>query len=164
MVIHIVSEKIFGVVKNQINRWNFNNLITELQQEAVFFRDAVEAPGIINGLRVQVEMILHPLSSPRSRVKKRNDAERTRDCLTQPLCHGATGDHLWVIPVVRVENIIPFFHERLLQTIANPPVYKIALLVEKHPIFNSAVVHADVVDKMFSHSTLDFPSRHVGIH
>src|ERR1043166_5119661 len=59
----------------QVNRWNFQCLISKAKQEAVLFGDAIEAPTIVRRVSVEVTCRLHPLAAPRRRIEERHDTK-----------------------------------------------------------------------------------------
>jgi len=63
---------------DKVERRCFHNTGTEIQQQAVFLRNAVKAPSIVAAVFGQVKMRFHPVAAPNARVKVRHHAERLR--------------------------------------------------------------------------------------
>src|ERR1700722_17533843 len=70
-----IAEKFARVRKDQIDGWYLDALVAEAQKQAVFFRDTIEAPGVI-GLTVRkIANFFHPVTAPGPGIEKRNDAK-----------------------------------------------------------------------------------------
>ena len=73
-----VTQKLTRVRIDKVERRCFHNTGTEIQQQAVFLRNAVKAPSIVAAVFGQVKMRFHPVAAPNARVKVRHHAERLR--------------------------------------------------------------------------------------
>ena len=73
-----VTQKLTRVRIDKVERRCFHNTGTEIQQQAVFFRNTVKAPCIVAAVFGQVKMRFHPVAAPDARVKVRHHAERLR--------------------------------------------------------------------------------------
>ena len=73
-----VTQKLTRVRIDKVERRRFHNTGTEIQQQAVFLRNAVKAPSIVAAVFGQVKMRFHPVAAPNARVKVRHHAERLR--------------------------------------------------------------------------------------
>ena len=73
-----VAQKLTRVRIDKVERRCFHNTGTEIQQQAVFFRNTVKAPCIVAAVFGQVKMRFHPVAAPDARVKVRHHAERLR--------------------------------------------------------------------------------------
>src|SRR5262249_3138395 len=71
--------------EHKIDRRHFDLHGAETKAKAVFFRHAIEAPGKIRLLPIEIANLLHPLSTPWTGIKKRDDAERPCGGMSQRL-------------------------------------------------------------------------------
>ena len=151
------------LVKHQVQGRDFKADIAEAEQQAVFFRHAIEAPAVVLRAAVQVADFLHPLAAPRRGIEEGHDAERPRDRVAQAAPHGVAFGQLRLARVVGVEDEIPFGDERALPAVAHAPVHEEgALVLQVGREF--AVFDAQVAGLIAAEAELRLPARQVGIN
>ena len=72
-----ISEKFSRVSENQIDRGNLDSFRAETEKKTILFRYTIKAPGVVRLTLWEIANFFHPVASPRSRVKIRNDSERS---------------------------------------------------------------------------------------
>ena len=85
-----------GLVEHQIVGRDFEQFAFDLQEEAVLFRYAVEAPTIVGLFRIESAHFFHPLSAPWCRVEKRHDTEWSPGGLSEAEAQRVALNHLWL--------------------------------------------------------------------
>src|SRR5690606_5813345 len=58
------AKQVLRLLKYKIDARRLEGSISKAQHEAVFLRNAVKAPCIVWLCRIQLELLLHPLSAP----------------------------------------------------------------------------------------------------
>src|ERR1700758_4605385 len=71
-----LSHQPYRFEQDEILRRRFESKMTKSKDEAVLFRNAVETPCVVRLVFGQVELLAHPLPSPRSGIEKWHETER----------------------------------------------------------------------------------------
>ena len=139
-----------------------NSHVAEAQKQAVLFRDAVKAPGVVrNALGREPADLFHPVATPGPGIKVWNNSKRPVDCGAQSFAQRISRNHLRRVRVVRVQKKIDLGKDFLLETICRSPVHEVrALVLLGHGC--GRVVRAKVADFVAAITHLDFPACHVG--
>ena len=94
--LHGAAEQGTSLIENQIVGRYFEQFAIDLQEKAVLFRYAVEAPAVVGLFRVESAHFFHPLSAPWCRVEKRHDTEWSPGGLFEAEAQRVALDHLRV--------------------------------------------------------------------
>ena len=155
------------LVEHQVQRRQLQPRLAQPQQQAVFFRHAVEAPAVVDGRAVQIADFLHPLPAPGGRIEKGHHAEGPRHRMPQAATHGLAVGQLRLPRVVRVQNEVPLGDQRPFPAIADPPVDEKRTLVlqfrRKRGIAHTEIARPQITRFVAAEAVLAFPSRQVGI-
>ena len=71
-----LSHQPYRFEQDEILRRCFESKMTKSEDEAILFRNAVETPRVVRLVFGQVELLAHPLPSPRSGIEKWDETER----------------------------------------------------------------------------------------
>ena len=94
--LHGAAEQGASLIENQIVGRYFEQFAIDLQEEAVLFRYAVEAPAVVGLFRIEAAHFFHPLSAPWCRVEERHDAEWSPGGLFESEAQRVALNHLWL--------------------------------------------------------------------
>src|SRR5882757_9698289 len=72
-----ITKELPWMRENKVESRNFKMFRAKTDQQAVFFWNTVEAPGVIGFTGRQVADFFHPMAAPRARIKEGNNAEGT---------------------------------------------------------------------------------------
>ena len=122
--IYRIAQQTCRISKNKINRRYFKTNVSKTEIKAVFFRNTIKAPGKIRNIAVQVTHLFHPLSAPRSRIKKRNYPKRRTGCFFQSVPYCLCCRHLRSTSYIRIEHVIPSLHQFFLKPVTDTPINK----------------------------------------
>src|SRR5450756_689191 len=142
--------------EHEIDGWQFYGAVAEAEQQAVFFGDAVEAPGVVRSFPRKIANLFHPLSAPGARIEERNHAERASHGLPQALEHGGRRNHLRSRSGVSVEDEVGSSKDLLLEPVGGAPIEEIGTLVLEGGTFGE-VLKAEVGDFILSLPELYLP-------
>ena len=157
-----LTEHLAAPAENKILGRELESGAVHFQEKAVFFRNAIEAPSEVGPAPVKVTNLLHPLATPRCRVKERNHPERIMSRQVHSPEESLTVNHLRGRGIIGVNPEVHLVHNLVLVQIEDSPVNEQASLVlDRHCIF--AVVHAQSFYLVPAEALLDFPTCHVHI-
>ena len=156
-----LSEHLAAAQKNQVLGRQLETHTFDLKQEAVLLRNAVETPAIVGNALVQVADFLHPLSSPDSRIKIRDEPEGLSCDLIKPHAQGSTGDHLRISRLIGIQEIIDPVENLRLPLVRDPPLDKIAALYLAQRILMEILLFK--VRHPPPHTELNFPAGKVAV-
>jgi len=160
--IHLRTQQRLRLVQHQILSRQFHGPARIFQQQGVLLRHAVKAPGIVLRLGIQIALLLHPLAAPDARVKIRHGAERPLRRLPQSLTEHVAGDHLRIIRMIGVDDIVHALEQCRLVAVRQTPFHEVAALKLAQDVFVSIVTV--VVAHACAVAQLDLPAGHVKVH
>ena len=156
------AEQFLRAVQGQIHCRNLDIRIVEPQIQRVLFRNAVKRPCIILCGRIEIAVFLHPLAAPDTRVKIRHKTERLVHRLFQSIAELIAGDHLRIIRLVRINQIIDGIEDPDLKQIRHPPFHKVTALEFAQNIIIG--IRAVIVAHSCTVAHLNLPACHIKEH
>jgi hypothetical protein len=87
-----ITQEFPGMAEDEIEGRHFGADATKVEEETVFFRDAVETPCVVGGLAIEAADVAHPLAAPRSGIEEGHDAEGTRYGVAERSAEEIAGD------------------------------------------------------------------------
>src|SRR6185437_1984158 len=108
--------------EDEVDGGDLDAQVAEAEQEAVFFRHAVEAPGVVGcSVGGKSEDALHPVTSPGAGVEEGHDAEGAIDDGGEAAAKDLAGDCFGLAGNVGVEQKIDFAEQTLLEPVGGAP-------------------------------------------
>ena len=150
------------MAEDEVDRRRLEDDPAHVHEERVLLRHAVEAPGVVLLRRVEVELLLHPLSAPHAGVEVGHHAERTRRGDFESAPERRPRHHLR-LGSVRVEDVVHPVVAHALVSVERTPVGKEAALVETKRVLARVVIQP-VGEPSRTEALLNLPARHVGVH
>ena len=72
-----VAEESAGLHEDQVEGRDFHLTRPKAEKKAIFFRHAIETPGVVGLVARQIADGFHPVAPPGSWIEKRNDSKRS---------------------------------------------------------------------------------------
>src|SRR5271168_2318297 len=158
-----VAEQFTRMTENEIDRGALDPAVAETENQAVFFRDAIEAPREILSFAVQIANFLHPLTAPRPGIKKGNYSKRAARCGVEAGQKHLPCHHLRSVAFVCIEVEIETLEQLLFKAVGGAPVDEECTLVFQRGRI-SEVIGAQVPDFAAPLALLNFPASHVRVN
>ena len=127
--VYPVTQKIHRLGKHQIHCGGLHQGTTKIQQQAVFFGNAVEAPGVVAPVFRQVKITFHPVPAPDTGVKVENKPEGLQRRLPERFPVGISQSHGENIRGGHVQVEVKFWKQLFLHPVGPAPFGKVASLV-----------------------------------
>ena len=124
------AEKCLGIFVNQGQGRQFKDACAEAEREAVLFRNAVEAPGVIGRAVGQIKVLAHPLTAPGAGIEEGHQAERALRDRGESRAERVSAQHRGGVGTIAVDPKVYVLVEFVPLVIGCSPVEKEGALVQ----------------------------------
>ena len=151
-----------GLAQHQVLRRDLHPHLANAQVEAVLFRYAIKAPGIVGLSRVQIAHLLHPLPAPDPGVEEGHHPKRLARRLMQPRQQRLPRHQGRLASGVGIEQEIDGGQLGQFMAVKHPPLDEEGALVAAQYVL-LLVAGPPVAQLLAPQSLLDLPAGEIGI-
>ena len=148
--------------ENEVEGGDLDAARTKTEKQAIFFRHAIETPGVVGLVAWQVAHCFHPMTTPWTGIEERDNTKGAMGGGMERGVEVGAANHFGGVGLVAIEKKVDLWQEFDFQPVGGAPVEEVAALVFERGIFGT-VVDAEIADESAAIALLNFPSGKVGV-